>query len=88
MLPGATEDGIESRRKQEAARRTALPYAPGHEELSSGRSCKFHVRGAVVVDPSQEAADELRQLCLFQRVENPNVIDARKRGSKISQKDT
>ena len=50
---------------------------PGHEELSTSRSCKFHKRGAVVVNPSQETADELWQLCFLKYTKDPRMIDAR-----------
>ena len=70
-----SKDRLEGHRKQEAARRTALSHAPGHDELSSGHSCKFHVRGAVAVDSSKETADELGQLCSFQYMQDPGVID-------------
>ena len=65
-----TEDGIESHRKQEAARKTALPHAPGHEELSSSHSCKLHMCGTFAVDPSQETAHELRQLRFLEHMED------------------
>ena len=56
-----TEDGVEAHRKQEAARKTAFPHTPGHEELSSSHACKFHVCGTVAVDPSQGTTTELKQ---------------------------
>ena len=83
-----SKDRVEGHRKQEAARRTALSHAPGHDELSSGHSCKFHVRGAVAVDSSKETANELGQLCSFQYMEDPGVIDIGICSGKIWQKNT
>ena len=77
--------GGESHRKQEAARWTSLSNSLGHEELSTSRSCKFHMRGAVVICLSQETADELRH---FSSLEYPGMFDTRLCGSKILQKNT
>ena len=59
---------IGSHYKSEAARRTALPLTPGHEELASSHSCKLHVRGTIAVDPSQETENVLKQT-LFSRAQ-------------------
>ena len=40
---------VESHRKKKAARWTALSYSSGQKNLSTSRSCDFHVRSAVVV---------------------------------------
>ena len=77
--------GSKGHRKQEAARKTALPHAPGHQEFSSGHSCKYHMCGAVAVDPSQETANDLKQLRSLDLMEDPGVIDAWIRGGKLSQ---
>ena len=60
-----------------------MSHSPGHEELSSGHSCEFDACGAVVVDPSQEKANELMQLCFLQYMKDLRVIDTRICGSKI-----
>ena len=44
-----TKNGIECHCKQKTTRKTALPHAPGHEELSSGLSSKFNVSGTIAV---------------------------------------
>ena len=74
---------VESHRKQETARWTSLPDTSGHDELSSGHSCKFHMCNAIRVDPCQETADELGQFSFLEHMEDPRVIDAGMRSSKI-----
>ena len=80
-----TEDGIESGCNKEAARRTALPHTPGHEDLSSSHSCKFYVCCTIAVNHSKKLANELWQLCFLKHRDNPGMIDAGIRGGKVSQ---
>ena len=80
-----TKDGVESHRKQEAARWAAVPDTPGDKEVSSGHSCKLHMCSTIRVDSSQETADELKQLCFCEHMANPRMIDAGIRGGKICQ---
>ena len=82
-----SEDRVECHCKKKAARWTALSYTPGHEELSPSCSGEFHVRDAVVINTSHEAADKLRQFCFLNNGEDPGVIDAGIGGSKVRQHD-
>ena len=66
-----SEDRVECHCKKKAARRTALSYTSGHKELSPSCSRELHVRGAVVMNTSQEAADKIRQFCLLNHGEDP-----------------
>ena len=70
---------------REAARKTALPHAPGHEEWSSSPSCKFYVCSTIAVDHSQKPANEFWQFRHLKYMENPRVIDAGICGGKIRQ---
>ena len=45
----------------------------------------FHVRCAVVVNTSKEAADKIRQFSLLNQGGNPGMIDAEIGGSKVRQ---
>ena len=54
-----------------------MSNSPGHGAAVTSRSCKFHMRGAVVVNPSQETADELRQFSSLEYTKNPRVIDTK-----------
>ena len=66
----------------------SLVLQPGHKELSQGRPREFHVRDAVAVNTSQEAADKTRQLCVLEHGEDPGVMDAGIGSSKLCQWDT
>ena len=65
-----------SREKTSRARPPCLRSRSQDEELSSSHSCKFHMCGTVAVDPSQETANDLRQLRFLEHMEDPVVIDA------------
>ena len=72
-----SKDRVDCHRKQEPSRWTSLSNSSGHEELSSSRSCKFHMRGSVVVNPSQETTDELWQFSFLKFSKDPRVVDTR-----------
>ena len=80
-----TEDRVERHSKWEAARRTALPHAPGHRKLLPALSCKFNLCGAVAINHTQEPTYELWPLRLLENVKDPGMVDAKICGSKIPQ---
>ena len=80
-----TENWIEWHGKQEATRKTPLPDASGHEELSFILSCKYHVSSTIAANHPQKTTNELGELCLLKHMENPAMIDAGIRGGKIGQ---
>ena len=82
---GPSEDRVEGHCKKKTARWTALSYSSGHKKLSPSCSREFHVRGAVFMNTSREAADKIRQFCLLIHGEDPGVIDAEIGGSKVRQ---
>ena len=72
-----TENWIENHDRQEAACKTALPHAPGHEELSSIVSCKIHENSAIAINHQQKKTTiDFSQLCLLEHMKNPRMIDA------------
>ena len=62
-----------------------LTYTLGHEELSSGCSREFHVRGSVVINTSQQAADTNRSFSSLDHREDPGMIDAGIGSSRVRQ---
>ena len=80
-----SEDRIECHCKKKATRWTALSLTSGHKELPPGCSSEFHVRGAVVINTTQEAADKIRQFCFLNHGEDPGVMDAGIRSSEVCQ---
>ena len=71
--------------KKETTRWTTLSYTSSHKELSSVSSREFHVRDAVAINTSQEAADKTGQLSVLEHREDPGMIDTGIGGSKVSQ---
>ena len=83
-----SEDRVKSHCKKETTRWTTLSYTSGQKELSSVCSREFHVRGAVAVNTSQEAAEKPGQSSVLEHRDDPEVIDTGIGSSKVSQKDT
>ena len=48
-------------------------------------SSEFHVRGDVVINTTQEAADKIRQFCFLNHGEDPGMMDAGIRSSEVCQ---
>ena len=69
------KDGIERYCTSEAARRTTLPDAPGHDELSPVFSSKFDQCRTVAVNHTQEQTYESGSSVLSSTWNYPGMVD-------------